>query len=118
MSRSRGFTLIEVVVALAVIATALYAATGSVRAAARGSGHLELTTLAHWAALNQLHELKLGAATIETDQATIVEMYGNEFTVSAELQSEANEEPKRITVRVATKSAPNVPLYSLNATIQ
>lgn len=59
MNRHRGFTLIEVLVALAIVAVAITAMLGSATLMARQSGQLEQLTLAQWTAANVLTELKL-----------------------------------------------------------
>jgi general secretion pathway protein I len=56
---SRGFTLIEVLVALMVVAMGLAALMVSVSGTARTSGYLRDKTLAQWMALNRLSEVRL-----------------------------------------------------------
>jgi general secretion pathway protein I len=56
---SRGFSLIEVVVALAVIAAALGAAIKAVASHAGNQQRLEEKTLAHWVGMNRLTEVLL-----------------------------------------------------------
>jgi len=55
----RGFTLIEVLVALAVVAIGLAALMTAVSGTARTSGYLRDKTLAEWMALNRLAEVRL-----------------------------------------------------------
>lgn len=57
--QGRGFTLIEVVVALAVIALALAAATTAVSSNIRNAAGLQQRTYAHWVAMNKMAELQL-----------------------------------------------------------
>ncbi len=57
--RRRGFTLIEVLVALAVLAIALAAAIEAVDAQVRSADHLRTRTLAHWVAMNQIAEMQV-----------------------------------------------------------
>ena len=61
MSRvpSRGFTLVEVLVALMVVAIGLAALMTAVSSTARTSGYLRDKTLAQWIALNRLTEVRL-----------------------------------------------------------
>lgn len=62
MSRSRanrGFTLVEVLVALVVVALGLTALLVAVNSTARTSGYLRDKTLAQWIALNRLSEVRL-----------------------------------------------------------
>jgi len=58
-ARSRGFTLVEVLVALMIIAMALAALMIAVSGTARNSGYLRDKTLAQWMALNRLTEVRL-----------------------------------------------------------
>ncbi len=57
--RSGGFTLVEVLVALMVVAIGLAALMTAVSATARTSGYLRDKTLAQWIALNRLTEVRL-----------------------------------------------------------
>jgi general secretion pathway protein I len=59
--RSRGFTLVEVLVALVVVALGLTALMVAVNGTARTSGYLRDKTLAQWIALNRLSEVRLNA---------------------------------------------------------
>jgi len=58
-SAGRGFTLIEVLVALMVVAIGLAALMVAVSGTARTSGYLRDKTLAQWMALNRLSEVRL-----------------------------------------------------------
>ncbi len=57
--RATGFTLIEVLVALAVIAVAMAAIVRSTTVSAGNAGYLKDRTLAHWVAMNKIAELQL-----------------------------------------------------------
>jgi general secretion pathway protein I len=57
--RSRGFTLVEVLVALMIVAIGLSALMITVSSTARTSGYLRDKTLAQWMALNRLSEVRL-----------------------------------------------------------
>ncbi|MGA2838584.1 MAG: type II secretion system minor pseudopilin GspI [Steroidobacteraceae bacterium] len=63
MSRRRacGFTLVEVLVALMIVAMGLAALMVAVSGAARTSGYLRDKSLAQWIALNRLSEVRLNA---------------------------------------------------------
>jgi general secretion pathway protein I len=54
-----GFTLLEVMVALAVIAFALAAAVSAVSGNTRNAAGLQQRTYAHWVAMNKLAEMQL-----------------------------------------------------------
>jgi general secretion pathway protein I len=55
----RGFTLVEVLVALMIVAIGLAALMLTVSSTARTSGYLRDKTLAQWMALNRLSEVRL-----------------------------------------------------------
>jgi general secretion pathway protein I len=57
--RTRGFTLVEVLVALVIVAFGLTALMVAVQGTARTSGYLRDKTLAQWIALNRLSEVRL-----------------------------------------------------------
>ena len=59
MRSVRGFTLVEVLVALMVVAIGLAALMVAVSGTARTSGYLRDKTLAQWIALNRLSEVRL-----------------------------------------------------------
>ena len=58
-NRSRGFTLVEVMVALLIVAIGLSALMITVSSTARTSGFLRDKTVAQWIALNRLTEVRL-----------------------------------------------------------
>ena len=59
IARSGGFTLVEVLVALMIVAMGLAALMIAVSSTARTSGYLRDKTLAQWIALNRLSEVRL-----------------------------------------------------------
>jgi general secretion pathway protein I len=58
-ARAAGFTLVEVLVALMIVAMGLAALMMTVSSTARTSGYLRDKTLAQWMALNRLSEVRL-----------------------------------------------------------
>jgi general secretion pathway protein I len=58
MTSAKGFTLLEVMVALAILATALAAAIRAAGAASQTGADLRQRTLAGWVAENRLAELR------------------------------------------------------------
>jgi general secretion pathway protein I len=62
MMRARGFTLVEVLVALMVVALGLAALMVAVSSTARTSSILRDKTIAQWIALNRLAEVRLNLA--------------------------------------------------------
>jgi general secretion pathway protein I len=56
---ARGFTLIEVLIALAIVAMAVGALLGTLTSAASNISYLHEKTLAEWVALNRLTEIRI-----------------------------------------------------------
>jgi general secretion pathway protein I len=59
MRRARGFTLIEVLVALAIVAIGMAAVLGALNSSANTVSYLRDKTFAQWVALNQIATLRL-----------------------------------------------------------
>lgn len=57
----QGFTLLEVLVALSILAIALAAIIGVASNQALNTTHLRDKTLAHWVAMNKIAELQMSA---------------------------------------------------------
>jgi len=60
LKAAKGFTLLEVLIALSVLAIALGAIIQSVAATTNNVGYLRDRTLAHWVAMNKVVELQVG----------------------------------------------------------
>ncbi|MDE2305610.1 MAG: type II secretion system minor pseudopilin GspI [Gammaproteobacteria bacterium] len=58
-----GFTLVEVLVALTIVALGLAALMTTIAGAARTSGYLREKTLAEWIAMNRITQVRLGLQT-------------------------------------------------------
>ncbi len=59
MTRSRGFTLVEVLAALVIVALGMTAVLTTLGSSASTGGYLRDRTLAQWIALNQIAETRL-----------------------------------------------------------
>lgn len=62
----RGFTLIEVLVALAVLAISLAAVINGISSNVSNAAHLRDRTLAHWVAMNKVAEVQASAIFPDT----------------------------------------------------
>lgn len=66
--QSAGFTLVEVMVALFIVAVAMGGAIKVMENAAQNSSRLTNKTFANWVALNQMAELRLGSEWPKTGE--------------------------------------------------
>ncbi len=114
MRRARGFTLLEVLVALAILATALYATTGSIRSAARQQAHRESALLAHWVAMNIATELSLQPGSKDAAPVARTVMLDNQRFIAA-LTPMRDEDGKitALSIAVALEKAPATTLQRL-----
>jgi len=109
----RGFTLLEVMVALAILALALMAALRAGAAATQNSGEIRQRQLADWVALDRLEEhrarrdwLPIGSTSGET-------MQGNQrFRWEEKIGGTPNAQFRRIDIRVLADDS-NDPNYAL-----
>ena len=101
-SRARGFTLLEVMVALIVVAIGLTALMVAVSGTARTSGYLRDKTLAQWIALNRLTEVRLNSNNKfaqNTDTAQL-EFAGRTWHYDTQYFDTSIATMKRVVVRV------------------
>jgi general secretion pathway protein I len=75
--RARGFTLVEVLVALMIVAVGLTALLVAVNGTARTSGFLRDKTLGQWIALNRLAEVRLNVVKFGQNTDTGELDFGN-----------------------------------------
>jgi general secretion pathway protein I len=98
---SRGFTLIEVLVALVVVALGLTALMVAVNGTARTSGMLRDKSLAQWIALNRLSEVRLNVTKFgqNTDTGEL-EFGGRKWHYDTRYFDTSMASMKRVVVRV------------------
>lgn len=101
--RTRGFTLLEVLVALAVFAVAAVAMMRVNQSQLTLSGQLEEKTLAHWVALNQITEMQVRQEWPEIgEEKTKVSMAGRDWQIVVRTQATAVTSMKRLEVTVGS----------------
>ena len=99
---SRGFTLIEVLVALAIVAVALAAGMRALAQTADGATTLKLRTLALWVAENRLAQAQLRAPWPATGTTTGSELQaGVPFAWRETVSATPNPAFRRIEIVVA-----------------
>ena len=102
----QGFTLIEVIVALVVIALGMLGVIQAVSQTASNSGYLRDKTIAHWVAMNQLTAVRLQKSAPDIDKSSDeVEMGGRNWKWTMEVQQTPVETIRRIDISVRLADA-------------
>lgn len=112
--RCSGFTLVEILVALAIAGVALVAASRAASLAAVSSGEVKLRTLAGWVAENRLAELSVSRAWPELGSLEGAEQQaGIAFHWRAEVQATPHPGFRRVEISVARVEEPERELRRL-----
>ncbi|HEV8330085.1 MAG TPA: type II secretion system minor pseudopilin GspI [Steroidobacteraceae bacterium] len=102
-----GFTLIEVMVALIVVALGMLGAITAVSQAASNGGYLRERSMAHWVAMNRLTEARLQKnAPPISKTSDEVEMGGRKWKWTMNVTQTQVETMRRIDVSVRPVEAP------------
>jgi len=109
--RSQGFTLIEVMVALAIVAFGLIAVFGQLNQSATAAMRLRDRSFAHWVAMNRIVELRLGggfpAAGTRSDD---VEMANQRWHYEVTISATEDDRLRRVDVTVSQADRQGRPL--------
>lgn len=114
--RARGFTLLEVLVAVAVLAIALGAVIRAGSGNAANAAYLRSKTLAHWVALNRIAEVRLAADwPAPGNSRGLAEMAGREWRWRMEVVATADRDVRRLVVSVRPEGDEGTPLVARTA---
>ena len=112
--RPRGFTLVEILVALAIVAVALSAGMRALAQASDAASLLKQRTLALWVAQNRLAMMQLAVPWpgLGMDHGTAHEA-GSQFSWRQTISSTPNPAFRKIEIVVVDPSMPDYALSSL-----
>ena len=103
---ARGFTLIEVLAALVIVALGMLGVIEAVTQAARNGTYLRDKTLAHWVAMNRLTEVRLQKTAPSIDKSSDeVEMAGRRWKWTMNVTQTPVESIRRIDISVRPEEA-------------
>lgn len=112
--RMRGFTLLEVMVALAVVAIALTAVLSSSGRTVRNAAELRDRTIAQWVAENRLAELRLESGWPSTGRTRgQAEMAGRDWFWTMRVAETEDEDLRRVEVEVARDRADDDGVFTM-----
>ena len=107
MRRVGGFTLIEVLAALVIVALGMIAAIQAVTQSARNGVYLRDKTLAHWVGMNVLTERRLQSSPPDVAESTgRVEFAGEQWQWSMKVTQTQVESLRRMDISVRRADAP------------
>ncbi len=107
--RERGFTLIEVMVALAIAALALGAVAAAISQMVESATAMEQRTYASWIAQNRIAELRLANVVPEvSEDSDQLEYAGREWTWNATISETGVENLFRVDVEVSLAGSDDV----------
>lgn len=116
--RNTGFTLLEILVALVVLAVALTAVIRAVSADASNIGYMRDKTLAHWVAINHITEIHINKEwpPVGTKSGTEY-MTNRDWYWQTKVSTTADEDVRRIEISVSTEDDDENPLTTVTAFI-
>ena len=114
--QQRGFTLLEILVALSIVAIALTAVFRALGAGTRSAESLGDRLLADWIADNRLVELRVGASTpVPGTAGEVILQAGRSFYRREEIRTTADTRVLRAEIVVTRETADGEPLSRLAA---
>ncbi|MES2218068.1 MAG: type II secretion system minor pseudopilin GspI [Pseudomonadota bacterium] len=114
-NKTNGFTLIEILIALAILSISLTAIIKATSQNIKDTLYLQDKTIANWVAMNVMNEARLGFLKLPVEPGELnqdTKMLGEEWTSHAYYLSSRNPHIREIHVKVSKKSATK-PLITL-----
>jgi general secretion pathway protein I len=97
----KGFTLLEVMVALTIISLSLGALISTSGSHASSAGYLKQKTIAHWVAMNEITQLQLQQAWPgKGDTRGSTEMAGTEWFWTRSVKETEDESARQVEFRI------------------
>ena len=107
--RHDGFTLIEVLVALAIVVVSFVALYAVVLQMVRSTTFMQEKTIASWVAFDRITELRIAENYPATGNSEgEVEMGGSIWLYRTEIKSTDSEDIRQVIVRVSSENEPDV----------
>lgn len=116
MKKIGGFTLIEVLIALAILGIAMTAIIKSTSQNIKDTYYVQQKTIANWVATKVISEARAGIIKLPNapDEASEeIEMLGQQWVCKAQLAATPNPKIKEVKARVALKTNEDEPVLSL-----
>ncbi|WP_290651307.1 type II secretion system minor pseudopilin GspI [Aquisalimonas sp.] len=114
---ARGFTLLEVMIAVAVLAIAMTAVIKAGSEMTANARHLQDRTFAQWVAGNVMAELQAAAFWDDEGDDGIQSLGGQEWYWAFEVQSTPNPDFRRVDVEVYRDEDDDAPVATLTGLI-
>lgn len=113
-SRQRGFTLLEVLVALTIFAITAAAMISGIAGSLAAQSHVERKSIAHWVALNQLAVTRMQAQWPGVGiRDGSEEMAGHEWFWTRKIEATSDPKLRRVDIEVRTEREDETPLITL-----
>lgn len=114
---AKGFTLLEVMVALAIFAVAAIAVTKVGMNFTQSIGQMNDRTYAHFVAMNELADLEINGSWPEGTGEKMVDAQGQQWLVSHQVYNTISENVRRIEIRVALTQEDGQPANNITSIV-
>jgi general secretion pathway protein I len=116
IKKHQGFTLIEILIALAILSISLTAVIKATSQNIKDTLYLQDKTIANWVALNVMNEARLGILKLPAEPAKLnkdITMLGEKWIAQANYATSRNQHIREIHVIVSKKTGRKSPLIRL-----